>query len=59
VRLRDAKKALHVGPRAEGFSIWHQQADTVQGRALDCGHFLAEERPAETTSELTRFLEQR
>src|SRR5205823_8827131 len=28
--------------------IWAQRAPELRGRALDCGHFLAEERPAET-----------
>jgi len=28
----------------------------VHGRALDCGHFLAEERPDETAAELLAFL---
>jgi len=32
-------------------------ADDVRGRALDCGHFLPEEAPAETLSELRRFFE--
>jgi haloacetate dehalogenase len=48
-----------IGSSYDVLSIWQQQADAVQGRALDCGHFLAEERPAETASELTSFLEQR
>jgi hypothetical protein len=30
----------------------------VHGRPLECGHFLAEEQPAETTGELVAFLEQ-
>jgi haloacetate dehalogenase len=37
-------------------SIWREQADDVRGRALDCGHFLAEERPDETVAELLAFL---
>jgi haloacetate dehalogenase len=51
--------AQGIGSSYDVLSIWQQQAEAVQGRALDCGHFLAEERPAETASELTRFLEQR
>jgi haloacetate dehalogenase len=47
-----------IGSSYDVPSIWQQQADAVQGRALDCGHFLAEERPEEIASELTRFLEQ-
>jgi haloacetate dehalogenase len=35
--------------------IWRGQADDVRGRPLDCGHFLAEERPDEVASELRRF----
>jgi haloacetate dehalogenase len=48
-----------IGSSYDVLSIWRREADAVQGRALDCGHFLAEERPAETAIELTRFLEQR
>jgi len=51
--------AQGIGSSYDVLSIWQRQADAVQGRALDCGHFLAEERPTETASELTRFLEQR
>jgi haloacetate dehalogenase len=35
--------------------IWRDWADDVSGRALDCGHYLAEEAPEETYSELRRF----
>jgi|HubBroStandDraft_6_1064221.scaffolds.fasta_scaffold3957174_2 pimeloyl-ACP methyl ester carboxylesterase len=30
-------------------------AASATGRALDCGHFLQEERPGELTAELVRF----
>jgi haloacetate dehalogenase len=36
-------------------AIWHDWADDVRGRALDCGHYLAEEAPDETYSELQAF----
>jgi haloacetate dehalogenase len=36
-------------------AIWGGWADRVGGRALDCGHFLAEEAPDETYDELRRF----
>ena len=36
-------------------SIWRAWADDVHGRALDCGHFLAEEAPEETYEELRAF----
>jgi haloacetate dehalogenase len=35
---------------------WREWADDVRGRALPTGHFLAEERPAETAAELLGFL---
>jgi haloacetate dehalogenase len=35
--------------------IWHDWADDVRGRGLDCGHFLAEEAPEETYRELHAF----
>jgi haloacetate dehalogenase len=35
--------------------IWRDWADDVRGRALDCGHYLAEEAPDETYAELRAF----
>jgi haloacetate dehalogenase len=35
--------------------VWRTWADDVRGRALDCGHFLAEEAPDETYRELSAF----
>jgi haloacetate dehalogenase len=40
-------------------SVWRAWADDVTGEALDCGHFLAEERPAETLAAIRRFHEAR
>lgn len=37
-------------------SDWQEVASDVRGRALDCGHFLPEEKPAEVLAELRRFL---
>jgi haloacetate dehalogenase len=37
-------------------TTWREKASgPVSGRALDCGHFLAEERPQETAKELLEF----
>lgn len=36
-------------------AVWRDWADDVRGRALDCGHFLAEEAPDETYAELRAF----
>jgi haloacetate dehalogenase len=47
-----------LGLSYDVLSIWCEHAQTVQGRALDCGHFLAEERPEETSRELVAFLEE-
>jgi haloacetate dehalogenase len=38
-------------------SIWRAWADDVSGRGLECGHFLAEERPGETYDALRQFLD--
>ena len=35
---------------------WAEVAVDVRGRALSCGHYLAEEAPDETLAELERFL---
>jgi haloacetate dehalogenase len=37
-------------------SLWRERAENVEGRALPGGHFLAEELPDETTTELLAFL---
>ena len=36
-------------------AVWRDWADDVTGQALDCGHFLAEERPAQTAAALRAF----
>jgi len=36
--------------------IWRERAASVTGKALPCGHFLAEEAPEETLAELLQFL---
>ncbi|MQA09577.1 MAG: alpha/beta fold hydrolase [Pseudonocardiaceae bacterium] len=36
--------------------VWREYADDVRGHGVDCGHFLAEESPAETTTALREFL---
>jgi haloacetate dehalogenase len=36
-------------------SVWRDWADDVRGRALDCGHYLAEEAPDETYEVLRDF----
>jgi haloacetate dehalogenase len=35
---------------------WREVARDVRGKALDCGHFLPEEKPREVLAELRRFL---
>jgi haloacetate dehalogenase len=40
----------------EVLEIWRERAREVDGKALPCGHFLAEEAPAETLAELLKFL---
>ncbi|MGQ0512685.1 MAG: alpha/beta fold hydrolase [Betaproteobacteria bacterium] len=35
---------------------WREVAKDVRGKALDCGHFLPEEKPLEVLDELRRFL---
>ncbi len=35
--------------------VWREKAEKVDGRALDCGHFLPEERPEETAEALAEF----
>jgi haloacetate dehalogenase len=35
---------------------WSERAESVRGKALDCGHYIPEEAPAELLKELTGFL---
>jgi haloacetate dehalogenase len=44
-----------IGATYDVLRIWQDEADDVRGRALDCGHFLAEERPDEVAHELLTF----
>jgi haloacetate dehalogenase len=48
--------ASGIGATYDVLRIWEGEADNVRGRALDCGHFLAEERPDEVAAELVTFL---
>jgi haloacetate dehalogenase len=36
-------------------AVWRERAADVRGHAIDCGHFLPEERPDETCAALTDF----
>jgi haloacetate dehalogenase len=44
------------GRRPSLLEVWRRWADDVSGRALPCGHFLAEEAPADTLDALAQFL---
>jgi haloacetate dehalogenase len=48
--------ATGIGSAYDVHRIWRRRAPDLRGRALDCGHFLAEERPGETARELLGFL---
>jgi haloacetate dehalogenase len=39
--------------------IWREWADDVRGQSLDCGHFIPEEKPAETLELLRAFFGER
>ena len=36
-------------------AIWREWAPNVRGQAIDCGHFIPEEKPAETLAALREF----
>jgi len=40
-------------------AIWREWADDVRGQSLDCGHFIPEEKPAETLELLRAFFAER
>ena len=52
--LWGAKGAL--GAWYDVLAIWREWADDVRGEAIDCGHFLPEEKPVETRAALCGFL---
>ena len=45
-----------VGRLYDVMKIWREHATNVTGKSLPAGHFLPEEVPDETLSELTQFL---
>ena len=45
-----------VGQLFDVLSPWRERANHVSGRPLDCGHYLAEEAPKETLTEIFEFL---
>ena len=47
-----------TGRALDMLSVWRERAEDVRGRPIDCGHFLAEEAPAETAAEILAFLGQ-
>ena len=45
-----------VGQLFDVLGLWRERADDVTGRSIDCGHYLAEEAPADTLAALQAFL---
>jgi haloacetate dehalogenase len=45
-----------TGRSLDMLTAWRERATRVRGRAIDCGHFLAEEAPDEIIKELFEFL---
>ena len=45
-----------LGAVLDVLDVWRRWAPSAHGRALDCGHHLAEERPAETLAALRELL---
>jgi haloacetate dehalogenase len=44
------------GKTLDMLTTWRERAEDVRGRAIDCGHFLAEEALGETSAEILAFL---
>ena len=45
-----------TGAKLNMLDTWRERAIDVRGRKIDCGHFLPEEAPEETTREILSFL---
>lgn len=48
--------ATSMWARHNILELWRARADDVTGSALECGHFLPEEDPEQTATELIRFI---
>ena len=46
-----------LGQLFDGLAPWKKRATQVSGRAIDCGHYLAEEAPEATLAEIEGFLD--
>jgi haloacetate dehalogenase len=46
------------GSGYDPIAVWGDWADDVEGKALQCGHYLAEEAPEQTAEELSAFFSQ-
>jgi haloacetate dehalogenase len=47
-----------VGACFDVLGSWRSAARDVTGRAIDCGHYIAEERPAELLAEIDAFFKE-
>ena len=45
-----------TGKNLDMMSVWRVRASNVRGKALECGHFIPEEKPDELVSELFDFI---
>ena len=45
-----------TGKQLDMLTVWRERSDNVRGKALDCGHFIPEERPKELVAEILKFL---
>jgi haloacetate dehalogenase len=46
-----------VGQCFDVLSLWRERAHQVSGRALPCGHYIAEEAPELLLAEVTAFFD--
>lgn len=46
-----------IGQKYDVLASWQERATNVQGKGINCGHFLAEEAPEETYQALQKFLQ--
>ena len=44
-----------LGAWYDVLGLWREWADDVTGQAIDCGHFIPEEKPVETLAALRAF----